>query len=71
MTTPTPEAPPEPLAVRPAEAAKLLGISPRLLWSLTADKSTRIPHFKLGRAKLYPIGPLRDWLADQAAGGKR
>lgn len=30
------QAPPASLALRPREAAKSLGISPRLLWQLTA-----------------------------------
>lgn len=53
-----------PLAVRAKEAAKLLGISERLLWSKT--NAGEIPHLRVGRAILYPLDLLRDWLADGA-----
>ncbi|GMU83702.1 MAG: hypothetical protein AMXMBFR47_35720 [Planctomycetota bacterium] len=56
--------PAPPLALRPKDAAKVLGISPRLLWSLT--NRNEIPHVRLGRALLYPINELRQWLAEQA-----
>ena len=64
---------PSPLAIRPAEAARLLGISPRKLWSMTADRTSGIPHLKLGRAVLYPVAELKQWLADQVQvkGGRR
>lgn len=53
-----------PLAVRPREAAKLLGISERLLWSKT--NAGEIPHMRIGKAILYPVDLLRDWLSDAA-----
>jgi len=49
------------LALRPREAAGALGISPRLLWTLT--KNGDIPHTKIGRAVVYPVDRLREWLA--------
>lgn len=56
------------LALRPCEAAKALGISPRLLWQLT--KGGRIPCVRLGGGKrkviLYPMGALQGWLAQSA-----
>ena len=54
----------QPLAVRPKEAAKLLGISERLLWSKT--NAGEIPHMRIGKAILYPVDLLRDWLSDGA-----
>jgi excisionase family DNA binding protein len=48
------------LALRPREAAKALGISPRLLWQLTRDG--RIPFVKVGRVVLYPTAELQAWL---------
>ena len=57
------------LALRPRDAAKALGISARKLWEITADKTSGIPHVRLGRAILYPLDLLRDWLAKQAAKG--
>lgn len=53
------------LALRPKDAAKALGIGQRLLWSLTNQGV--IPHVKVGRATLYPVDLLRDWLVKQAA----
>jgi predicted DNA-binding transcriptional regulator AlpA len=58
-----------PLALRAAETAKTLGISPRLLWQLTKDG--RIPCVRVGSGKrktvLYPVAALQDWLARQTA----
>ncbi len=72
VNRPTPltnEMAPPPLALRPKEAAKALGIGERKLWELTADRDSGIPHFKLGTAVLYPVADLRRWLSDQAKGG--
>lgn len=56
------------LALRPREAAKLLGISPRFLWQLTRDGA--IPCVRVGSGKrqavLYPMDVLRGWLSKQA-----
>lgn len=52
------------LAMRAREAAKALGISERLLWEWT-DKGV-VPHVRLGKAILYPVDSLRDWLRQQA-----
>jgi excisionase family DNA binding protein len=54
----------KPLALRPREAAKLLGISSRTLWKWTQEKT--IPSVKIGRAVLYPINALEAWLAERA-----
>ena len=56
------------LALRPREAASALGISERLLWSIT--NRGEIPHVKLGRVTLYPVDVLRDWLDAKAAKGQ-
>jgi len=48
------------LALRCREAAQALGISERLLWEWTNRGS--IPHVRLGKAILYPVDALRDWL---------
>ena len=67
---------PTSLALRPREAAKALGISPRLLWQLTKDG--RIPCVRIGGTKrrtvLYPLADLQAWLtrlAAQAKGGEQ
>ncbi|MEW6249648.1 MAG: helix-turn-helix domain-containing protein [Planctomycetota bacterium] len=55
--------------MRPKEAAKALGIGPRLLWTMT--NRGEIPHVRLGRAVLYPVDALRRWLVEQVAKGTR
>ena len=57
------------LALRPAEAAKALGIGVRTLWELTADQTSGIPHLRIGRAVVYPIRELRAWLAERSGAG--
>jgi excisionase family DNA binding protein len=57
-----------PLALRPREAAKALGISARLLWQLTKDG--HVPCLRVGSGKrrtvLYPLADLQAWLTRQA-----
>jgi hypothetical protein len=59
----------EPLALRPRDAARALGISPRTLWGLTAPRGP-IPCLRIGHGKrrtvLYPVAELRAFLADRA-----
>ena len=55
------------LALRPREAAKALGISERMLWSLTAPRGT-IPAVRIGTCVLYPVTGLQTWLDRQAQG---
>ncbi len=59
--------PPDPvpmLALRPKDAARALGIGQRLLWSKT--NAGEIPHVRIGRAVVYPVDLLREYLAQQA-----
>jgi excisionase family DNA binding protein len=60
---------PNPLALRPREAAKMLGISPRFLWQLTDDGV--IPCARLGSGKrqavLYSVAELTKWLENATA----
>jgi excisionase family DNA binding protein len=58
----------EPLAMRAKDAARLLGISTRTLWSMTAGGE--IPHVRVRRIVTYPVDALRDWLRRRAKGGK-
>ena len=62
-----------PLALRPREAAKALGISPRLLWQLTKDG--QIPCVRVGSGKrksvLYPVDQLQACLTRLAAPVRR
>ena len=61
------------LALRPRETARVLGISPRLLWQLTHDG--HIPCVRLGNGKrrtvLYPTADLQAWLSRQAEAAER
>jgi len=62
-----PAVPPTALALRPREAAKALGISERMLWSLTAPRGA-IPAVRIGTCVLYPVTGLQAWLDRQAQG---
>lgn len=53
-----------PLAVGRRDAAAMLGISERLLWTWTNAKT--IPHVRIGTRVLYPVDELRRWLEDHA-----
>ncbi|HLP84597.1 MAG TPA: helix-turn-helix domain-containing protein [Phycisphaerales bacterium] len=53
------------LAVRPREAARILGIGVRMLWSNTSPRG-EIPSVRIGRAVLYRPSDLDAWLAAQA-----
>ncbi len=55
-----------PLAVSRQDAAELLGISERLLWTMT--NAGKIPHVRIGARVLYPVNQLRAWLDKQASG---
>lgn len=50
-----------PLALRPREAAKALGISERTLWGQTAPRGP-LPCVRLGRSVVYPVEALQGWL---------
>ena len=57
------------LAMRLPEAAKALRISERLLWEWT-DRGV-VPHVRLGKAVLYPVDSLREWLRQNARTGEQ
>jgi excisionase family DNA binding protein len=61
-----------PLALRPREAAKALGISARHLWQLTKDG--HIPCVRVGsgtrKTVLYSVTELQAWLARQTVATK-
>jgi excisionase family DNA binding protein len=57
------------LTVNAKEAARILGISPRLLWTKTNCRE--IPHVRLGRRLLYPVAALTAWLAAKTEGTPR
>jgi len=55
-----------PIALRPKDAAKALGIGQRKLWELTHPRGP-IPCVRVGCCVLYPYHLLQAWLAEQAA----
>lgn len=57
------------LAVSAREAAAMLGVSERLLWTWT--RSGKVPHLRLGVRVLYPLDLLRAWLIEQASSPSR
>lgn len=61
------------LSLRPREASKVLGISERTLWSLTAPRGP-IPCVRVGNGNrqivLYPVAELQVWLSRQAEAAK-
>lgn len=57
--------PPLPLALRPAAAAKAIGICERTLWSLT--QRGEIPYARIGGCVVYPWADLVAWLAEKTA----
>jgi excisionase family DNA binding protein len=59
----------KPIALRPKEAAKALGIGERLLWERT--NRGEIPHVRIGRAVVYPVAELERWLAEQSSRATR
>ncbi len=55
------------LALRPKEAAQVLGLSERAFRALLPE----LPHVRAGGAVLLPVDLLREWLRQQAeANGK-
>lgn len=66
VRTPIPEKPAaskasQPLLVTPIEAAKLLSVSPRKLWGMTAPRGP-LPVVRLGRTVRYSVGDLANAL---------
>jgi excisionase family DNA binding protein len=61
--------PPNRLTVNRKEAAAMLGISERLLWTWT--NAGQIPHVRIGARVLYPVESLRQWLEQQTSGNGR
>lgn len=61
----------QPLALKPRDAAKVIGISERKLWEITADRTSGIPFIKMGTRTLYPVKELREWLGEKCRSGRR
>lgn len=57
---------PEPLLVKPLEAARLIGVGKNVLYQLLAQGEIR--SIKLGHSRLVPVTELRRWIAEQLEG---
>jgi len=53
------------LALRLPEAARALGVCTKTVW--TWAKAGILPHVRIGRAILFPVAELEEWLRRQAA----
>lgn len=60
---------PDRLLVSAAEAARLLSISPRTLWSMTT--SGELPCVRVRRRVLYAVADLREYVDAKKEGGCR
>lgn len=60
---------PEPLMVKPLEAARLIGVGKNVMYQLLA--SGDVSSIKLGHSRLVPVSSLRAWIAREleAQGG--
>ena len=54
---------PLPLAMRPAVAARAIGICERTLWTLT--QRGEIPHSRIGGVVIYPTAAIMRWLEER------
>lgn len=59
---------PLPRLLTSREAAKVLSISPRKLWSLTAGGE--IPHVRIGRSVRYSMASLSEWIDSRTVRGQ-
>ena len=50
--------------LRPTEAARILAVSERKLWSMTFEDRL-IPYVRCGRLVRYPVDSLKSWVASQ------
>ena len=67
---------PQRLALTRTEAAKAIGVSPRLIDSLIADRTSGFPIARISGRVVVPIRPLEEWLAkmvnvNRSHGGRR
>ena len=56
------------LLLTPKQAAAALSISPRKLWSMTANGE--IPYLKIGRLTRYSIDDMQTYIIDHKQGGE-
>jgi hypothetical protein len=56
----------QPLLVSAPQAADMMGIGTRLLWSETNRRT--IPHVRIGRRVLYSVTSLQKWIESREKG---
>lgn len=56
-------APIDPMLIRAPEAAKLLNLSERTVWTLTKER--KVPFVRIGRSIRYSPEALRAWITDR------
>lgn len=59
------EAAGDPLLLSIREAARLLGVCERTIWTLTKER--QLPHVRIGRRVLFSRKALHDWITQQEA----
>lgn len=59
----------EPMLLTAKQAAVVLSISPRKLWSLTSGNE--VPHIRIGRSVRYSVIDLEDWISEQRCTASR
>lgn len=57
------------LLISPREAARLLSVSERKLWTMTFEESPGVPYVRCGRLVRYSPDDLARWIAGQQKGG--
>jgi hypothetical protein len=62
---------PDRLLVGPRDAAKMLAVSERKLWSMTFEADPGLPYVRCGRLVRYSVADLREWIAAQTKGGAK
>lgn len=59
----------EHLLVDARQAAQLLAVSERTLWSMTFRSKPGIPHVRCGRLVRYSVDDLNSWIESRRIGG--
>lgn len=59
----------EVLLVDSREAARMLAVSPRKLWSMTFGEQPGLPYVRCGRLVRYSVADLQAWIESQRKGG--
>jgi excisionase family DNA binding protein len=61
----------EPLLLSAREAAELLNVSEKTLWSHTRPRGNQIPAIRFGKTVRYSRDALKTWIAHQSNGTTR